>query len=292
MAAPAPIGERGAVPSSETAPIRESTTMPSSETAPIGESGSTLDNGEMKNPPSPPVPNLGHALNSRGEAAHSNLGLVLNSVSESRNPLCRTEELATRLMHEAVSTGSETSIEIASSAIKIFCQCALEWTKKILEEHKASLPSPPAGGEAALQLESWKPLVETAPIMMGDVLGAPQDAKKARETPQEIIKKAITAAVYDEAANRILKDLEATMGPDFETELSGGGTDAASVAHAASIANLRAHIVSRDALDDRMQVLLTEMVGACTDITDELLNSSEFRLDLAEWGIADLAPRT
>lgn len=167
-----------------------------------------------------------------------------DSASRDENQfLHRTKDLAMRIMQVAVSDGTEASIEIAKSAIAIFCKSAAEWL--------------------------------TANIAV-DV--------KERGNPRTSIRAAIVIAVQDEAANRILADLETTMGKDFEAELSGAGSCSSS-ASAMAGRNLREFIATREGLDESMQILLREMTGACLDITDELIDSTEFANDLLEWGI-------
>lgn len=177
---------------------------------------------------------------------------------EEPHPLHRTQELAKKIMLRAVHSESEASLEIAKSAIAIFCQCAVRWCQERLEEYK--------------KMEGHEEKKES-PVT----------------NPQTMIRQSILKEARELAAKRIWNDLKKELGDDFGSELSGessvGGCSSAATRSSAS--SLLDFIEKREGLDQQMVVLLNEMVCACTDITNELLDSDEFAQDLHDWGIAD-----
>ena len=171
---------------------------------------------------------------------------------DTKQPLPRTQALANAILAKARLSGSSAEIEIAEHAIAIFCRCCVKWCEKRVEDCKRT---------------DTKEMPPTVRDLLSD------------------IKTAIATEIQEVAANRILDDLGSEMGSDFESELGESSSSCASAARWRDTGALLAFIDSRAQLDESMQTLQAEMVGACADITDELTNSDEFTMDLLEWGI-------
>jgi hypothetical protein len=170
--------------------------------------------------------------------------------SEQKQPLHRTQLLAAQLMLGAVREGSETTIEITKAAIAIFCQCTLDWCLNARNASHASHAD-----------------------------------EKELSTPASL-KAAIGKAIQKEAAGRVFQML---YPDDFQEDLAAvAQPESCSSSASVGAKDPHAFIAARAELDDSTRTLLQEMIGACSDVTDQLLESEEFASDLAEWG-ANLA---
>ena len=154
-----------------------------------------------------------------------------------KHPLQRTEKLSLGIISGA--TTDPVDLEIAKSAIAIFCKCALTWCK------------------AAKEAKS-------------------EDSKEPKSVSIADLKAAMAKEVQETAATHILKELEVVLGENFEAEMER---------HHASTSG-RAYLAARDTLDESTSELFNSMVGACTDITNKIVDSMEFKDDLKEIGLS------